>query len=131
MDDDLPAVLQDIARLTTPGTALRLARELGGARVWISAAPRADDPVVRAVGREAQQQIAAEFARNYLVIPLGPWSSRAQHNATLSWLIADQRPVDAIAREAHVHRRTVQRHKKRLAQQQRLPLFEGSDGEDG
>ena len=118
----LPGILGTIAEVTSEGSALKLARELGGTSIKLS-----DDPngkLAAIVGPEHAKAIVKEWAAGYtLTIPMANLRGAGARRAQVARLLQDERSIREAALAGDVHERTVKRIKARLKAQPDLPLF--------
>lgn len=121
MRDALPGILAEIAEIAGLDAALKVAEAKGGTVARVPSRVRAENWLVKAVGMEKAQAIAAHFTSGRgidLLIPLGPTGSykrdmarraEAYHRALASGANTQQ-----TARLVGVTRRSVERFKGRL-----------------
>lgn len=107
---DLPGVLGEIAAVIGPGLAARVAEHLGGQYVWLAARPSAQNPLVRVIGRQCAEAVAAALGPNQkLVIPCGGFRGQSGRRRKIAALLAQGRSHNSIAQEIRCHVRTVER----------------------
>lgn len=118
----LPGTLGAIARVAGEKAALRLAQELGGTSIKLSADP--GGKLATIIGQEAADAIVKEWAAGYtLLIPMAHLRGAGARRAELARLIEEKRPVRDVALAGEVHERTVKRMRAKLRSQDDLPLF--------
>jgi hypothetical protein len=132
----LPTVLAEIADIAGLDAALALAESRGGLKVYIPVSVGDDHWLTQAVGRDAADRICEHFAfvasegtgRHgvHVEIPLGPRGSVAKHRSIVDRMIAEGRPMSAIALAAGYTERGVRYRKARARsadpRQTRLPV---------
>jgi hypothetical protein len=114
--EGLPALLAEIAEVAGLATALALAEERGGNRIYIPERAPDDHWLVRLVGRSATDKLCHHFATPSgieLELPRGPTGSRAAQWRELRTMIEAGRPSSEITRRLGISRRTVTRHRGR------------------
>lgn len=109
----LPGVLREVAEATDLSTALTLAAELGGSRIFVPRDPRPGSKLVDAVGIDAARAIAALYPTENIDVPLGPLASHGRLQREILRLAEDGLSNQEIARRLHCHHRTVRRAKGR------------------
>lgn len=67
--EQLPGLLADIARITTPEIAIAVARQHGGRRLYIPRTPPIDHPLCDLVGRQAALLIAEHLGGDRYEVP--------------------------------------------------------------
>lgn len=111
----LPEVLCHIAAATDTDTALKIAANYGGIRVYIPARPDADHWLTHLVGAEKALKVCQALVANQggidILIPMGPDASKRQRWQRMQRLIDQNHPKRQIARACGTHERTVQRHR--------------------
>lgn len=111
----LPDLLALIASVTSPETAMVIARVHGGTRMTFLPNPKSGNWLVELVGQADASAIAKAVAhvdrRNQVLIPLGPQATTRQRWLRMKALIDEGLPKRQIARALHVHERTVQAHR--------------------
>ncbi|PCJ57867.1 MAG: helix-turn-helix domain-containing protein [Rhodospirillaceae bacterium] len=118
-----PGVLAQIAEAAGAGAAINLARRYGGTEISIPKNPRADSPLVKAVGMTAARAIAREIGHGRLLIPMAGLRGEGARRAEAARMLSGGKSVPIVARAVGVHERTVRRMGKRLREGAALPLF--------
>ena len=65
----MPPVLQQIAEIAGPEAAVRVARELGGRRIYVAPRPGPRNPLTRLLGRPLAMAIAESLGSGDLEVP--------------------------------------------------------------
>lgn len=121
---DLPGVLGEIAAVIGPKLAARVAAHLGGQYVWLAARPTAQNPLVRVIGRQHAEAVAAALGPNQkLVIPCGGFRGAPGRRRRIAALLAQGRSHNSIAQEIGCHVRTVERVAASLVPDAGQPLL--------
>lgn len=126
--DDLPALLRDIARATDVKTALVIAENFGGRMLYLPRTVRDGSPLARLIGRKRAQQVADMVNAGIgdgVLIPLGPYASRAQRWRKMRRMIDEKHSRAQIAAACGLHQRTVQRHRRGAQPAVRASLRQG------
>ena len=118
----LPAVLREIAETCGLGAALSLLQAYGGQRIYVPARCPDGHRLVRLLGREAADALAAAFGPGPLDLPRHARAGYAARVAETHRLTAAGQSANQIARSQDVTRRTV--FNRRRVRPAALPLFE-------
>lgn len=123
-DAALPQVIAEIAEVAGPDAAWALARARGGQRVFVPAEAENGHWLVELVGMEAARVICKHFSTNGrggdVLIPM---ASAARRRELFDRTLREHK-VDSAAAILGVHRRTVQRHRKRMRDKGQGRLFD-------
>lgn len=115
----LPDLMIEFAQVAGLEAAWRLFETRGGNRIYIPARAGDGHWLVQIVGREAADRICAHFAAGdkgmEYELPLGPTGIKAALRRRLETLIAEGASSTAITREIGITRRSVSRHRARMA----------------
>lgn len=112
---DLPYVLREVADEMGIGTALQLATDFGGRKIYIPAELEDDHALAKSLGpKKAKELIKIFRGAGYIEVPLGPTNYEAQISAEIDQLLGRGWSEAQIARKLHVHIRTVRRHRARM-----------------
>lgn len=111
----LPEVLAHIAAATDTDTALKIAANYGGIRMYFPARPHEDHWLTHMVGMEKAQKVCQALVADQggidILIPMGPDASKRRRWQRMQRLIDQNQPKRQIARACGIHERTVQRHR--------------------
>jgi len=112
MADDLklPGILGQIAEVVGEETALKLAAEFGGRRLYVPVRPRPGDALAQALGMDGAQKVARILAGHVEIPVCRNWQLRRQ----LLELIKTDLPSAEIAKRLRCHERTVWRYRRRV-----------------
>jgi hypothetical protein len=121
-DEDLPALLAEIAEVAGLKAALAMAEARGGSRVYIPRHPGPGHWLTVAVGAVAARKIADHFAAGSagieIELPVGPHGTYVRQQrarrARMHALVKDGVSIDRIAREVGIDRSNVKRFKRKL-----------------
>lgn len=117
----LTGKLAEIAEAAGVSAALKLARELGGQELKLSARP--NGKLARIVGQEAACAIVEAFGRGEkLTVPMAHLRGARARREAVAQMLAGGASVSQAAAAADVHERTARRAKNRPPKP--LPLFE-------
>jgi len=98
--------------------AFALVQKLGGSRVYVPKRPRESSGgnalLVEAVGLDGAEALAKIWGGEIVLVPLGLNRNFLQKRARIAELLGQGKSVQAIARQLHVHERTVQRVAERI-----------------
>lgn len=122
----LPGILGTIATVAGEAAALKLARELGGTTIKLSADPAGKLATV--VGVEAAEAMVKEWSQGYfLTIPMAHLRGAGARRAQVARMIESKVPTAKAALACDVHDRTAKRIKARLKElaedPDQLPMF--------
>lgn len=118
----LPGILGTIATVAGEAAALKLARELGGTSIKLSADPAGKLATI--VGAAAAEAIVKEWTPGYtLTIPMANIRGAGARRAQVARMIASGQSIGAAALAGDVHERTAKRIKARLKDPDQMPLF--------
>lgn len=118
-------ILAEIVAAIGPEAAERLARELGGQYVWLSARPGAGSLIARTVGlSEARALAEALGGDRSLAVPCGPHRGQSGRRERIARLLAEGWPHSRIAAEVGVHVRTVERVSAARGDERQPTLFD-------
>lgn len=116
--EGLPALMAEVASVTTLDAAFALFEARGGNRVYIPAKALDDHWLVKLVGRAAADQLIAHFVANgtgiELELPRGPTGGRADTWRRLYKMLAEGRSSSEITRNLGISRDTVKYHRALL-----------------
>jgi hypothetical protein len=119
----LPTVLFDIAQVFGLGRALTFAGEFGGRRVYIPKTPAGGAKIAAAVGHDLLEWLVERYGGENLLVPLGEHSGYSQRIAQVRRLVDQGESASTITKVAAVHRRTVQRHRAKVRDDDQGGLF--------
>lgn len=114
---DFPGALRIVAEGVSIPVALRLAQELGGTRLWMPERPRPGSALVKAMGQDDAERIAALFGPGRVEIPIGPAAQDRGPARVILDMLREGLSHTEIARAARVHVRTVERYAARLREE--------------
>ncbi len=116
--EGLPALMAEVASVTTLDTAFCLFEARGGNRVYIPASAGDDHWLVKLVGRDQADKLIAHFVANgtglELDLPRGPTGGRADTWRRLYKMLAEGRSSSEITRNLGISRDTVKYHRALL-----------------
>lgn len=127
MTDDgahlLPKLLADVARASNIQTALRLADEFGGQRIYVPMAIKKDHDIARVIGVKAASALAEVHGGSWIIVPLGPNASAARVRRTIVKLLREGKSSQDVVRQLRCHSRTVWRVQAELEAEKQPDLF--------
>lgn len=126
----VPRLLCDIAEAFGEPAAIRLAMEFGGQRLRIPRRAHPSHVVARHCGMAMLRWLSERYGGEYLTVPTGARSARAEQAALVRRLVEEGRTVRAIVIAARVHSRTVHRARERQRAETQDDLFGGRKGCD-
>jgi hypothetical protein len=119
----LPGILSTIATVAGEAAALKLARDLGGQKLKLSADP--NGKLATIVGAAAAEAIVREWAPGYeLIVPMANLRGAGRRRAQVAQMIEGGMSISQAANAGDMHMRSAKRIKASLKNQAPLPLFE-------
>lgn len=115
-ESGLPYIVSELAEVVGEGRLLAFLREHGGRRLSVPRAGRLTDDhlLVQALGRAGAERLCALYAGEWILIPMGPAGTLAEARRRAARALLAGAPVDEAAGAGGLHRRTVQRMRRRL-----------------
>lgn len=112
----LPGLLAEIAAVAGPDRAIALAAARGGTRFTVPKVARDDHWLVHLIGPAAARHLADTRGGEVILVPIGPTGRAVATHRLIHSALAAGHSIEATARLANVHARTVYRHKKRMTE---------------
>jgi DNA-binding NarL/FixJ family response regulator len=121
----LPGLLQEFADVIGLDAALRIARAVGGIRVYIPERVDHNHWLSHAIGRELADKLCANFGGGALEVPIGPEGERATRERRHAEMILEMTlqglSSTVIAQRLRLSDRTVRTHRSLLRAAGKLP----------
>lgn len=106
---ELPTSLRRIARLSSVGAAVQLARAFGGRYLYVPQQTRHDHPIALAVGLAAAHAISGEWGGGWLYVPRENFVDRKRRDTEIRARFEGGDPASALADEYGLSNRQVWR----------------------
>lgn len=114
-DPLLPSLLAALVESAGLARVLAFARELGGKRISVPKRCKDDHRLVVLLGRAGADRLCEMYGGETSVqVPMGPVGTLAEARRRMARALEDGASIDGAASAAGVHRRTVQRMRRRL-----------------
>jgi len=124
MSSELPGILADIAEAAGNAVALRLARAVGGTEITVAKNPKPGSRITKLVGLEAARRIANTVGYGRMLIPMANLRGQGHRREVMAKVMGAGGSNTQAALAGDSHERTARRLRKRIREQEPLPLFD-------
>lgn len=105
----LPETLAEMARVTTPAVAMKIAERFGGTRIYLPRQPEAESDLARLIGLPAARALGKHYGGELVEVPRASAVCRALRNNKIRQRRRSGTSVKELARDGAMTERQVRR----------------------